>query len=231
MWKHKKCKFIEEANIFKLEYFRSCSMKNLAIRLAVPLLITASIDARAALINFTGEISNHNDVIYTYFTLDQAATDVRVWTDSFKNALNFDPITALWKADGTKIAQNDDNATVEPGTQTYYDSGFTLSSLAAGNYIFTVAAFDNFAKTSSLADGFQFDNQQPISLEVWQQPANHLDMGKEWSVWLDGVDRASASVITTTTSVPEPNALSLMAAALLGLFLRRGLHKKISVLA
>ncbi len=55
----------------------------------------------------------------------------------------------------------DDDASIIPGTQTIYDSGFT------------------------------FDGQAPIALADWNQPANGRDMRSSWSVWPDGVDPAS----------------------------------------
>lgn len=74
-----------------------------------------SATANAAVFNFTGNITYHNDVITTAFTLAEDSTNVRVWTDSFQSGINFDPITALWNATtGALIAQNDDNDDINP---------------------------------------------------------------------------------------------------------------------
>ena len=195
-------------------------MKKFTSLVAAVLLSTAGY-ANAGLFHFTGEIENHNDVIYTYFSVDADATDVRVWTDSFQDGINFDPITALWTADGTKVGENDDDQSINPATQTIYDSGLWFANLAAGDYIFTVATFNNWAVSNNLADGFQYDNQAPIALENWDQPANHINMGHNWSLWLDGVDEA-----TNPTAVPEPAPFVLLGLGLLGLGLSRARVRK-----
>ncbi|MCC2616434.1 PEP-CTERM sorting domain-containing protein [Aestuariibacter halophilus] len=165
--------------------------------------------AQAALINFTGNIANHNDVIRIDFTLLSDANNVRVWTDSHDGGVNFDPITALWDAAGNLLDENDDNDSIDPATQTVFDSGFTLPFLAAGNYTFTIATFNNFAAGSTLADGFSFDSETAIPLSQWCQPANDCNEGTFWSVWLDGVD--SATNPGGGTPVPAPATLLLMA--------------------
>lgn len=174
-------------------------------------LLAISAPGQAALFSFSGTITNHNDVIQIAFTTNADATNVRVWTDSFKDGLNFDPITALWKADGTRLAQNDDDDSIDPATQTSFDSGFSLPFLEAGSYIFTIAAYNNFSNGLSLSEGFMFDDQTPIPIGEWNQPANGVGKGSIWSVWLDGVDAASAP----GNAVPEPGLFALLAAGAL----------------
>jgi hypothetical protein len=193
-------------------------MKKYAALLGSLLLMFVG-SAQAGLYNFTGNMKYHNDVIYTYFTVANDATNVRVWTDSFKEFTNFDPITALWTANGMLIAQNDDNPSVDPLTQTYFDSGFLLPNLAAGQYIFTMTTFPNFAQSSLLADGFNFDAQAAIPFKDWlattYSNSGFNNIGSFWSVWVDGVDQAS------NPSVPAPAPILLFGFGLLALALRK----------
>ena len=146
------------------------------------------------------------------------ATNVKVWTDSFLGGINFDPITAVWSQNNTGwslIGQNDDNASIAPG-QTYFDSGLTFATLAAGTYKFTIATYNNFANGTTLAQGFRFDNQAAIPLAQWTQPANHRNIGSRYSVHLCGVDSA-------VSAVPEIETYTVLMAGLgfLGAVTRR----------
>jgi hypothetical protein len=157
--------------------------------------------ANAAAFTFEGNIVNHNDVVTVNFSLNNDANNVRVWTDSFLNGANFDPITAVWNATtGALIGQNDDDGSIAPG-QTIWDSGLVFDFLAAGDYFFTVATFPNFANGGNIADGFAFDGDTPIALTG----------GTYWRVNLDGVDGADVS------AVPVPAAVWLFGSGLMGL--------------
>ena len=123
------------------------NLLGLARSCAASVLMTSALSAPAADFTFSGNVSLNTDIVEITFGVNTDATDVKVWTDSFLSGVNYDPITALWHKVGSDyvlIAENDDDDTVAPG-QTYYDSGFTLASLAAGDYLFTVAAFPNLS--------------------------------------------------------------------------------------
>ncbi len=160
----------------------------LALGSAVPsdALVINNAGQTTSIFHFEGMINYHNDVIYTYFSLADDATDVRIWTDSFDDGANFDPITAIWRADdGYLLGENDDNPFVNPGTQTYWDSGMEFASLAAGDYVFTIASYWNFANGDYMSDGFQFDSDNPVDIDQWWNEGTGY-----WSLWLDGVDSA-----------------------------------------
>lgn len=104
-----------------------------------------------------------------------------MWTDSYINGANFDPIVNVWHKN-VRIAQNDDNPTIDPANQTRYDSGIRLANLAVGTYVFTVSAYANFSTGANIGNGFLYDNQAPIPLDNWCQPASHCDMAKHFSL-------------------------------------------------
>jgi hypothetical protein len=179
---------------------------------AAALSLSVSPPAGAADFTLSGLISFHNDVVHIDFSLAQPATNVRLWTDSWQGGLNFDPVAALWQAAGSDfnlLDEVDDDDGIAPG-QGFYDTGFNLPALAAGNYRVTVAAAFNGANGNLLSQGFNYGGEAPILLSAWNQPSfdpNANDQkGGFWRLNLSGVDQASV--------VPEPAAWLML---LLGL--------------
>lgn len=170
--------------------------------LLISLLGLSSI-AQADSYTFIGNLANYNDVVKINFSLAQAASNIRVWTDSFMNGDNFDPIVGLWNgATGAKIAENDDNNTIGP-SQTSFDSGFKLTSLAIGDYFLTVASFPNFSKGENFSDGFNGDSSES---------APTTDSKTAYRVNVDGVELTTDEA--PPSSVPLPKALWLFGSAI-----------------
>jgi hypothetical protein len=157
--------------------------------------------------DFDGNLTYHNDIAFHDFTLHTDATNVRIWTDSYWNGVNFDPVLALWTASGDLIDENDDNPFVHP-SQTYADSGIALASLSAGNYRLSIAVFDNFA-TGPFS--FTYDDDLPILLSDWGY------LGGYYHVNFEG----------TVTVIPVPATLLLLGSGVLGLL---GLRRKYRVI-
>lgn len=171
-------------------------------KLFVISLLGLSIIAQANTYTFTGNLVNYNDVVRINFSLAQAAANIRVWTDSFMNGDNFDPIVGLWDGTtGAKIAENDNNPSINP-SQTNLDAGFKLANLGVGSYIFTVSSYPNFSSGSNLADGFNFDNSKPAPI---------TDSDSIYTLNFDGI--ALVANATPPSSVPLPNALWLFGTA------------------
>lgn len=171
--------------------------------LCLALLPCLSPLARAASFVFDGTIAYNTDKVFIDFGLDHDGTNIRIWTDSFMNGQNFDPVSALWTGDGLLLAQNDDNPNVGPG-QTYFDTGMVIPFLAAGRYMYSVQVYYNFAIGPTLADGFVLDGTQPVPIEDWwTQGAGY------WRLNLEAVDTAGP--------VPEAAPAALLAFGLAAL--------------
>ena len=170
--------------------------------LAISLLGLSSI-AQANSYTFIGNLANYNDVVKINFSLAQAASNIRVWTDSFMSGDNFDTIVGLWNGtSGAKIAENDDNATID-SSQTNLDSGFMLTNLAIGDYFLTFASFPNFSNGENFSDGFSNDSSES---------APTTDSKTAYSVSIDGVELATDE--NSLSNVPLPSALWLFGTAI-----------------
>jgi hypothetical protein len=176
-------------------------MKPLVPRVAAVLLLAASpsvaLPVQTATFHFTGRLDTHHGVIRLPFTLGEDADDFRLWTDSYLDGLNFDPLVALWTEDGALIHWNDDDADIHPASQSFADAGFALGGLLAGHYLLTLTLSENTPLGNFLADGFRYDGDSPVALSA----------GRNWSVWLTASQGSG--------SVPEPALLSLFGAGAL----------------
>ena len=187
------------------------------IAAAAALLLSAT-GALAADFSVSGQITRHKDIVSVDMSVASPTTNVRLWTDSWQAGLNFDPVVALWVANGadyTRVSEVDDDDTVAAG-QGAYDSGMQFANLAAGQYRVTLAASPNAANGALLSQGFAYDSQTAILLTAWMQPSydpNANDQkGGFWRLNVGNVDSVSV--------VPEPASLVLMALGLAGLATR-----------
>jgi hypothetical protein len=191
---------------------------SLARAAAGAVLALAGAAASAADFDLAGQIGFHKDVVQIDFVLNGAGTNVSIWTDSWRSGLNFDPLAALWVRSGSDwslLQEVDDDDTVAAG-QGFYDTGFALPTLAAGQYRVTLAAAPNTAAGTLLSQGFAFDGQAPIALASWNQPSydpNANDQkGGAWALHLRNVD--SATVAAGVSPIPEPETWALLVTGL-----------------
>lgn len=141
---------------------------NHAIRVLAAVLLAWSAQAGAVSSTSTGNLAHHNDVSFVPLALAQEASGLAIWTDSYRDGTNVDPIIALWR-DGALLGQNDDFPYVD-AAQTRYDSGLYFASLPAGSYQISITPFSNFARGPRLEDGFDHAGETPRALAngYWQ---------------------------------------------------------------
>ena len=181
----------------------------------------------AADFSFTGNLSDHNQVLLFNFSVGAPSTvTLRTW--SYAGGVNaagasiarggFDPILALFDSTGLLINQNDDGGAAVPAdavTGTHYDT-FLQSSLGAGNYTVSVADYANFALGPNLSNGFTNGALSPGFIDATgDMRDNH------WA--FDVLNVNSAVIVPPVAAVPEPERYALMLAGLglLGFIARR----------
>lgn len=127
---------------------------------------------------------------YDYYSFTTIATGTIILDIDFTytwpgNAGSFDPEVAIWSADGTLIAENDDRGSTDPGSSHPWDSYLYLSNMDAGTYVVGVARY----------------------------PANAMDGG--WDSGNSAVIPANSSyTLQISAAVPEPETWGLMLSGL-----------------
>lgn len=185
---------------------------------AAAALLLSVTGALAADFTVSGQITSHKDIVSIDMSVTSPATNVSLWTDSWMAGLNFDPIAALWVANGadyTRVSEVDDDDTLAAG-QGFYDTGMQFANLAAGQYRVTLAASPNAANGTLLSQGFAHDSQAAILLTAWTQPSYDPNANDQKG----GFWRVSFSNVDSVSVVPEPASLVLMALGLAGLATR-----------
>lgn len=185
------------------------------IMLWLGLLISAP--AQALDFDFSGTISNHNDVIMFSFTA-AGSSEVTLFTSSWDEG-GFDPILGLWDSAGNLIDEQDDGDLEDTTFSNsisydygYWDSYYTVT-LDAGSYQVSITPYDNFANGLTLAGGFENDSDTPIPIGSWESADESYDTGNfEFHV---------LNVAAASQQVPEPMTLLLLGSGMAGLAIVR----------
>ena len=179
--------------------------------------MVATANASSFPLHFAGTMAYTDDIVEIYFTLDvdMTADRVAVWTDSWLNGLNFDPVIQLWNAaDGSLIAQNDDGYWISPDTQTTRDAGLLANTLAAGEYIITVVCYGSYLWSDNFYNGFCL-NAPGYSFE-------EAGVNGDWSLRVDEWNVGTG----LEHAVPIPGTAWLLGSGLVGLVGIRRRFKK-----
>ena len=125
----------------------------------------------------------------------------------------FDPMLGLWNQAGNLVYFQDDglNGGSTPSNGVQYTHGgwdsYYSVNLMPGSYILTLSTFDNFNIGDQLSQGFLRDNDAPIPIAEWYQPAN----GYRASRYAFHILNVDAAVINDPAlPTPEPSTILLM---------------------
>lgn len=197
-------------------------MKMMKIAAAMAFGVAAAA-AQANNFSFTGNFAHDNDVQTFSFTVGAPSTvSLRSW--SYAGGTNaagqsiarggFDPILALFKADGTFINQQDDAGcgavAADAVTGHCWDTFFT-TDLAPGNYIASVQQYNNFS-VGNLSAGFAFSGAGNENFRNGFVDASGNKRDSHWAFDILNVNEA-----TQNGNVPEPATMALLGLGLAGL--------------
>ena len=195
-------------------------------------LCAALSPASAATLSYTGQFAHDNDVQLIQFTVDALSTvGLRTW--SYAGGVNgagqaiarggFDPIVALFNAAGELVADQDDagcnKVAADAVTRQCWDINFSVN-LAAGNYTASIQQWNNFSVSTSLADGFVYQDAEYQNFRNGFVDEMNATRNGLWAL-----DIINASPLAQA-AVPEPASLGLFGAALLGMAALRRRRKQ-----
>jgi len=208
-------------------------MKQIKRTLALAAFLAIAAQSHALDFDFSGTFTKDNDVLGLSFTVGAPST-ITIFSSSWLSGdiqAGFDPILAIWNSAGIRMAQQDDGGVAgttssngTPYNHGVWDSYYSVT-LAAGDYLATIAQYNNFSTSNNLADGFAhdgnpnftFDNTyggatQPLFNGVWD--GNDPRTGN----WAFHILNVESAVVIPPPSVPDGGTtLALLGGALAGL--------------
>ena len=201
-------------------------MKRIGLFFLVGFLFFQTADLRADY-NYEGALASHNDVLTFAFTTDRE-TVVSLFTTSWFDS-GLDLMLSVWDANGNLLGWTDDCEDAFPyssGSSVYFVGEldpFYTDTFAAGQYFATVTVGGNWASGNNLSDGFDYDADEPLSIEVWDSAATN-----QVSFNIVGATNVSIQDGGDDTVVPEPGTLALLGLGMASLpFIRRRIRKSL----
>lgn len=199
-------------------------MKRTIYIIMVGLLAITASTAKAADYDYFGNMRYHNDILQFNFSV--LTSDTRTFFSSSWDDGGFDPMLGLWDEFGNIITFQDDGSQVGSTTSNgiAYDHGtwdsYYSVFLDPGNYILTLTAYNNFNMGTQLSEGFSLQNEYPILLTAWDQPANGFKQDF-YAFHILNVETATGPGGPIPT--PEPSTFILFGFGIVGLiaFTRR----------
>jgi len=193
--------------------------------IAVVVLCAAGASSHAANFSFTGQFQYDNDVQLFQFTVG-APSEVSLRSWSYAGGTNasgqtiarggFDPILALFDANGNRVGQQDDapcgNVAADIVTNRCFDTFFT-TILGAGVYTASIQQYDNFSN-GNLSAGFVRDGVQYRQFRNGFVDESGDRRNASWAFDILNVNSAD---LPPPVDVPEPSSISLLGAAMLGM--------------
>jgi|GEM_PF-1281934 len=128
---------------------------------------TVATTAFSAEVDFSGHFLHDNDVQRFDFSVTLPGV-VTIFSSSWFSG-GLDPILTIWDSAGNQVEEQDDGGVVgaQQSNSVFYNVGefdsFLDINLAPGNYIATLAQYDNFSASTLLADGFLRDADPQFS--------------------------------------------------------------------
>lgn len=205
--------------------------------------VAAAASAHAATINFSGDLSNDDQVAY-YFLNVTGSSAVTLETTSYATG-GFPTVISLFSptggflatsgATGASTCSGPGQTAVAPvgGASPVCGDAYLTDTLTTGTYLAALSEFPNFPSVfgTTVDAGFQFANQSNFtngsngcgvggSAGFYDLVGDCEQRTGAYSLSISGVTSATAYVVTTTP-LPEPVSLLLTAPALLWLVLRR----------
>ncbi len=189
---------------------------------AAAILLTAT-QAQASALSVSGTFTNDDQVQLIAFRTGGTGV-VRIETFGYAGGIDangvavaaggFDPVFALFRADGTLLNYGDDGATrVDPSTGAALDALLDVL-LTAGDYFVAISQFDNFAIGPTFAAGFLETGNSSFTAAYGCSAGRFCDV-------TGGNRTGHFDISVSGATVPEPTTLALIGLVLPGIWVGR----------